>query len=435
MPKDLARVVLRAQQGDHSAFAELYEQTHNYYYFLVCKWLGKGNENDALDVLQESYLEIFKTIANLKNPDAANTWMTRVVYHQCTRFFKVKPKNVLYEDEQHEKIIESVQDLDEEFLPQEALENNELKNFIVDIVNNLPVEQKTVTLLYYFDELSIGAIAEIVNCSEGTVKSRLRLSREKLKVAAEKFFQKGAQLYALASLPILSQILQETSENYLLTADQAKQIFLAAAGGAGLALSALETSSTSASSSSSTSAASASSSSVGNTASVISSVASPLKVIIAVTSAIATISGIAAGVIVLNGGSKHPSSSGSDAPPYSESSTLKESVLSDYSDGGESRPGETSDDNSVIIGTTGNYVVTTRRIPAESTTEEQHATTEYTTEEPSTESSSAESSTFVSDSEESTEPSTEETTEETRVIYPPTDFHSILAPENRKTSR
>lgn len=253
MKKDLTQVVLSAQKGDTEAFEELYSQTYNYLYYIISKWVGSDNFDDRFDILQETYIEVFKSIASLKNPNALKTWMSKIAYHQYSKFYNKKPKNIIYEDEQTEGLINEIEDLDEEFLPTEALENKELKKYILTQVDSLPEEQKAIVILFYYNELSISDISETVGCPEGTVKSRLRLSRNRLKSAVDKFMQKGAQAYVL-SLPILTQLLQESSNDYILPADKAKSIFLAASKGAGIAIAAKETAKNSSSSNTASSA-------------------------------------------------------------------------------------------------------------------------------------------------------------------------------------
>lgn len=73
-----------------------------------------------------------------------------------------------------------------DFIPDAKLSYNETKRLILTIIDNLPVEQRICIVLYYYEDKSSKEIAEICECSENTVKSRLHYARRKIREELER---------------------------------------------------------------------------------------------------------------------------------------------------------------------------------------------------------------------------------------------------------
>ena len=84
----LVSLVTKAQQGDNNAMNELFNAFYNDLYYFALKTVK--DEETALDVTQEAFVEIINTLSNLKEPAAFVTWAKQITYHQCTRYFKKK---------------------------------------------------------------------------------------------------------------------------------------------------------------------------------------------------------------------------------------------------------------------------------------------------------------------------------------------------------
>ena len=72
-----------------------------------------------------------------------------------------------------------------------------------DILSALPEEQRLCILMYYYEELSVGEIAEALECSTGTVKSRLNYARKFIKIKVEELEKQGTKLYGIAPIPFI----------------------------------------------------------------------------------------------------------------------------------------------------------------------------------------------------------------------------------------
>lgn len=178
---NLTELVQQAKEGNGEAMGELYQQTNRRVYTFALRMTN--NEEQALDVVQETYLSAMTHLDELRNPDAFIGWLFQIAVNHCRKLYRKEKHYVSPEqfDEQETNFFEQLPDLDEQVLPEEAISRKETKKQVMDFVNQLPNEQKEAILLYYFSGCSIEQIAQIQECSEGTVKSRLNYGRKKLK--------------------------------------------------------------------------------------------------------------------------------------------------------------------------------------------------------------------------------------------------------------
>lgn len=202
--RELAQYVEKLQLGDISAFEVIYNETNNQVYNLLYSYTK--NEATSLDLMQETYLTVNIKIGTIKDPYAIKSWINRIAINKANRFFEKNKKEILLLEE-GQSLFETQLEEDEEFLPQEILDSKEKQKIIKDIIDNLPINQKTAVYLYYFDELSLTDIAADMECSEGTVKSRLNYARKKIKAEVDTWEKKGTKLYG-TGVPVLLLLLE-----------------------------------------------------------------------------------------------------------------------------------------------------------------------------------------------------------------------------------
>ena len=198
----LVSLVSAVQHGDEQAITELFNVFHNDLYYHIYKTV---NDSDlAEDLLQETFIEIYQTINQLGEPAAFVTWSKQIAYHRCTGYFKKHREILADEDEDGHSIFDTIEETRAEFIPDEALDVEDLKQTIHNIIDELPEEQRSAILLRYFDEISVKEIAEIQGVSEGTVKSRLNYGRKSIKEAVESYEKKnGIKLHCVGVIPLL----------------------------------------------------------------------------------------------------------------------------------------------------------------------------------------------------------------------------------------
>lgn len=202
----ISELVAAARQGDKNAFARLYELTLQSAYYLALRMLK--NEQDAMDIVQDSYIEAFCSLEKLKKPESFEAWMKHITANNCRDWLK-KKKGVLFSDgEQAEQVFGEIEEDDAEFLPQELLEQRGSAKLITDILDALPEAQRMTVLLYYYNEMPVSYIAKFLSCSEGTIKSRLFGARAKIKAEIETWEKKGVKLYGMGATPMLALLLR-----------------------------------------------------------------------------------------------------------------------------------------------------------------------------------------------------------------------------------
>ena len=201
--KELGEYVEKLQEGDSSAFNVIYDQTKDNVYGLLCSYTK--NMDQSNDLMQETYITVNEKIGTLKDKNSLKSWINRIAINKANRYFEKNKREVLLSEE-GQVLFEAQLEKDEEFLPQELLDSMEKRKIIKDIIDNLPVEQKTAIYLYYFDEMSLAEVAEDMQCSEGTVKSRLNYARKKIKDEVDTWEKKGTKLYS-TGIPVLLLLL------------------------------------------------------------------------------------------------------------------------------------------------------------------------------------------------------------------------------------
>ena len=199
--EQLIRLVTGAQKGDHTAMDELFAAFYNDVYYFALKTVKDSDL--ACDITQETFLEVINTIGSLKEPAAFVTWMKQITYHQCTRYFKKKKDVLVEEDEEGNTIFDTLADESEGSIPSEVYEKAEFRETIMNMINDLTEEQRSAVMMYYFDELPVGQIAQIQGVSEGTVKSRLNYARKGMKKSVEDYEKKhNIRLHSFSFLPL-----------------------------------------------------------------------------------------------------------------------------------------------------------------------------------------------------------------------------------------
>ena len=200
--KKLIAMVRGAQQGDDEAAAELYDNFYSDIYYHIMKTVN--HPELAADLTQDTYIEILSTISKLEEPAAFVTWAKQIAYHRCTAYFRKSHELLADEDEDGYSVFDTIEEDRDEFIPGEALDKEDLKKAIHDIINALPPEQRSALLMRYFEEISVKEIAEIQGVTEGTVKSRLNYARKAVKQSVEEYEKKhDIKLHSIGILPLL----------------------------------------------------------------------------------------------------------------------------------------------------------------------------------------------------------------------------------------
>ena len=208
-PLELESLVEKAKLGDMKAKEKLYLELVNKVYYFALKTVK--NTDDAMDIVQDSFIMAFDKLYTLKEANAFQTWLFRIVGNNCRALFNKQSKNILLDEEELED-LGNIED-EKENIPCEIIDQKETSHLVMEIIEKLPEAQRSCILLYYYNEFSVGEIAEILVCSAGTVKSRLNYARKQIKeelLILEK--KKGTKLYSTVPLGILLGLIKLLEE-------------------------------------------------------------------------------------------------------------------------------------------------------------------------------------------------------------------------------
>ena len=206
--KTIKELVLSAKNGNKKAFDKLYKLTSNDVWF-TCVSLLKDEEN-AKDIMQETYITAFLKLDTLNDEQKFCGWIISIAVNKCKNKLKGK---VEYQIDDEVLITEA--ETDELMLPEEYITKTEKRKVLLQIMEDtLSFNQYQTVLMFYFDEMSIAEIAQALEISEGTVKSRLNSSRAKMKTAIEDYENKsGDKLHGVVVVPFFTTIFKEEAKS------------------------------------------------------------------------------------------------------------------------------------------------------------------------------------------------------------------------------
>lgn len=161
----------RIQNGDAEAFEQLVQEYQHKVFSLSAGILS--NRDDALDVSQEVFLKIYRSINTFKGDSSLSTWIYRITKNLCIDFLRKRKR--LSENELPDIVTD-----DTAPSPEDAAILLERRELVRACINELPINYKTVLLLREYRQLSYAEIAQVLEISEGTVKSRISRAREHL---------------------------------------------------------------------------------------------------------------------------------------------------------------------------------------------------------------------------------------------------------------
>lgn len=208
-----AALVIRARKGDQQALTELYNISYKPAYAVAFKMTG--NEDDAFDVLQDAYIKAFNSLDQLTDPSGFIPWFNKITANKCRDFLRSKKNVIMFSDMEYDSGEDSFEleyeDESTAFQPEERADYSDTKRLVAQMLDNLPPDQKMVLLMYYVQEMSIKEIAEALDVSENTVKSRMSYGKKKMRAQAEDLEKKGYKLRvsSVTVIPFLIWMLHE----------------------------------------------------------------------------------------------------------------------------------------------------------------------------------------------------------------------------------
>jgi RNA polymerase sigma-70 factor (ECF subfamily) len=176
-----AALIERCTAGDETACADLVAAHQRMVYGLAYNLLGDRDE--ALDVSQEVFLRVFRTLSQFRGHSALRTWIYRIVVNQVRnrqRWWRRRHRSDLVSLDDHLRHFGDVE-AKREVLPDRLLASKETASRIWDAMDRLPFDQRTALVLREVDGLKYEEIAYSLDIAVGTVKSRLTRARQSLR--------------------------------------------------------------------------------------------------------------------------------------------------------------------------------------------------------------------------------------------------------------
>lgn len=179
---DYTEAVEKAKQGDQQAKEVLYTETCQHMFFLA-KSIVKSDE-EAMDIIHDSYICVFQKLDNIKNAAGFKSYLRTTVANRCKNY--LRKKKPLYLSDMTEDGTELELEDTDGVIPGELVGNEDVIECVRRVVESLPEEQRMCVILRYYDEMSLQEIADTLEVSLGTVKSRLSRASKKMRDEIER---------------------------------------------------------------------------------------------------------------------------------------------------------------------------------------------------------------------------------------------------------
>ena len=196
------KLIMSAKEGDDTALNKLVNLWYKRIYNYAFKYF---NDHDlATEVSQRTFIAMYKSIGQLADADKFKPWLYKIATNFCHQEERRQNRNrvvsftVSSKDDKEARKVASTKAADQEFNPELSYQQKELSDLIVQALGELINEQRTIVIMKEYEGLKFWEIAEILNLSESTVKTRLYAGLNQLRIIfTEKNITKETVYYEL----------------------------------------------------------------------------------------------------------------------------------------------------------------------------------------------------------------------------------------------
>lgn len=175
--------------GKRQAFSAIVEKHQDKVFSLALKICG--NIEDAEEVAQDSFMKAFRSLSTFKGKSSFSTWLYRITYNTAVSCVRKKNYNVLSLEEFPADASDFLQNNESE----DKAEKEYKRSLLAFAIQKLSIEDRAIISMYYFQELSLNEIIEIINITKSNLKVRLHRARKKLEECISNNYLKGEKVY------------------------------------------------------------------------------------------------------------------------------------------------------------------------------------------------------------------------------------------------
>ena len=196
--------LLEQLQNGKDVFSQLYDCTAAYIVMMIQN--SKVSEADQEDLLQEIYCSIYTSVSRLEHCQAGLAWVKRIANNKIVDYCRKKYKEEAHLVYHHSKNEEND---DEEFennlfeVPEDVVDNKETQRLVRDILKTLSADQEKILFSYYFGNMKISQIAEMMALKENTVKTNLRRAKLAFKEQVEQLQKRTGIVLRLVPIGVV----------------------------------------------------------------------------------------------------------------------------------------------------------------------------------------------------------------------------------------
>ncbi len=164
--EDIRQLIIQAQGGNVKALNQLCTNWYRFVYNLAFKYFA--DEDTAQDVSQQTFIKVQQKLGQLSDPAGFKAWLCRIVINLCHTENRQRKSRIQTKDR-----LLNENTMTYEMSPEEKYQRKESSKMVLKALQSLPKEQRTIIIMKEYEGLKFREIADILNISESTAKSRL----------------------------------------------------------------------------------------------------------------------------------------------------------------------------------------------------------------------------------------------------------------------
>jgi RNA polymerase sigma-70 factor, ECF subfamily len=182
MPLSESDIIEKAMAGDMRAFRMLVEKHQSFVLSLAYRFVRDSNE--AEDITQEAFVRLWKNLHKYRHEVKLTTWLYKIVTNLCLDYLKSSTRKY----SQRATSVDDEMKLTVASTPDQSLLDDELRNALLKMSEELTPKQKAVFVLRDLEELDVQEVSQILNESAANIKSNLYYARLKMSELIRRFY-------------------------------------------------------------------------------------------------------------------------------------------------------------------------------------------------------------------------------------------------------